>query len=224
VHRSRLSTFVIDCKVDDLAAAAEFWSKALGRSVTQTDDDSNYRALVGTGGGPTLVVQKVEHDSRIHLDIECDDLDAEVARLEALGATRVRFVKRWWLMQAPTGQVFCIFNPRCGPLASKPNATQWPWPRALASPPCLFAVLQKTASRTTSASHTESSPVGRRTNQALWCVNPRSRMARQHVAPSSPDAARADGRVPTPKQRRRSLRSGMAAVDVRRPSFRPSLA
>jgi hypothetical protein len=125
MHRSRLSTFVIDCKVEDLGAAAEFWGQALGRAVAQTDDDPSYRALVGAAGGPSVVLQKVEHDSRIHLDIECDDLDAEVARLEKLGATRVRFHKRWWLMQAPTGHVFCVTN-RQRPLAERPDASEWP--------------------------------------------------------------------------------------------------
>jgi hypothetical protein len=55
-------------------------------------------------------LQQVEHDSRIHLDIETDNLDAEVARLEALGAKRIAFVKRWWVMQAPSGQRFCVVN------------------------------------------------------------------------------------------------------------------
>src|SRR5690348_9246213 len=43
MHRSRLSTFVIDCQVDDLDAAAEFWSKVFGRTAIQTDDDPTYR-------------------------------------------------------------------------------------------------------------------------------------------------------------------------------------
>jgi predicted enzyme related to lactoylglutathione lyase len=126
VHRSRLSTFVIDCKVEDLDAATEFWSKALGRAVEPTDDDPGYRELVAAEGEPRLLLQKVEHDSRIHLDIESDDLEAEVVRLEKLGAKRIRFLQRWWLMQAPTGQVFCIVNPQRGPLAETPNATEWP--------------------------------------------------------------------------------------------------
>lgn len=125
MHRSRLSTFVIDCQVEDLDAAAEFWGQALGRQVTQTDDDPSYRALVPSRAGPSLVLQKVEHDSRIHLDIECDDLDAEVARLEKLGARRLRYHKRWWLMQAPTGHVFCVVN-RQRALAERPDATEWP--------------------------------------------------------------------------------------------------
>ncbi|WP_343125503.1 VOC family protein [Stenotrophomonas maltophilia] len=48
------------------------------------------------------------HPSRVHLDIESDDIDAEADRLEKLGARRIGFVKRWWMMEAPTGHRFCI--------------------------------------------------------------------------------------------------------------------
>jgi Glyoxalase-like domain len=126
MHLSRLSTFVIDCKVDDLEPAAEFWSRALNRALAPAKPGApDYRHLGAVAGAPTLVLQRVEHESRIHLDIECDDLDAEVARLEQLGAVRLRFVKRWWLMQAPTGHVFCVTN-RQRPLAGKPDTNQWP--------------------------------------------------------------------------------------------------
>jgi hypothetical protein len=53
-------------------------------------------------------VQQVDHAARVHLDIETDNVDAEVARLEALGAKRVEQRKTWWVMEAPTGQRFCI--------------------------------------------------------------------------------------------------------------------
>jgi predicted enzyme related to lactoylglutathione lyase len=127
MHRSRLSTFVIDCNVDDLEAAAQFWSQALHRPLHPPDpDEPSYRQLTSSDEEPILLLQKVQHDSRIHLDIESDDLEAEVTRLEKLGATRLQFFKRWWLMRAPTGQVFCVVNPQRGPLAGKPNANQWP--------------------------------------------------------------------------------------------------
>jgi predicted enzyme related to lactoylglutathione lyase len=127
MHRSRLSTFVIDCKVDDLEAAAQFWSKALGRELQPPDPaDPAYRQLTTSDDEAQVCLQKVGHDSRIHLDIEADDLDAEADRLEKLGAKRIKFVKRWWLMQAPSGQVFCIVNPQRGPLAGKPGANEWP--------------------------------------------------------------------------------------------------
>ncbi len=110
MHRSRVSAFVLDCRVDDLAAATQFWSQALGRAIANTDQDGDgkYAELASDPDEPFLLLQKVDHDARIHLDIETDDIDAEVARLEALGATRVAFVKRWWVMQAPTGHRFCV--------------------------------------------------------------------------------------------------------------------
>jgi predicted enzyme related to lactoylglutathione lyase len=127
MHHSRLSTFVIDCKVDDLEAAAEFWSKALGRELHPRDPaDLDYRQLATSDDEAQVLLQKVGHESRIHLDIEADNLDAEAERLEKLGARKIKFVKRWWLMQAPTGQVFCIVNPQRGPLAGKPGANEWP--------------------------------------------------------------------------------------------------
>jgi hypothetical protein len=121
MHRSRLSTFVIDCKTADVDAATEFWSKALGRPIKKDESDPDYRELAGPAAEPLLLVQKVDHESRIHLDIEADDLEAEATRLEALGAKRIAFVKRWWVMEAPTGQRFCIVNPQRGPLDGKAN-------------------------------------------------------------------------------------------------------
>jgi hypothetical protein len=57
-------------------------------------------------------VQQVGHDSRVHLDIESDDIEAEVRRLESLGAKRVEFVHTWCVMEAPTGQRFCVVRPQ----------------------------------------------------------------------------------------------------------------
>jgi hypothetical protein len=128
MHHSRLSSFVIDCQVGDVDEASRFWGAALGRAVTPTpqpDDADGYRELASRDEEALLLVQKVEHPSRIHLDIETDDLDAEVARLEALGARRVGFVKRWWVMEAPTGQRFCVVNPQRGSLAGKEGVNTW---------------------------------------------------------------------------------------------------
>ncbi len=123
MHRSRLAAFVIDCKVEDIGKAAAFWSAALGREVKPVESpDDKYRELSATSDEPQVLLQQVEHDSRIHLDIESDDLEAEVTRLEALGAKRIGFVKRWWVMEAPTGQRFCVVNPQRGPLDGKGNS------------------------------------------------------------------------------------------------------
>jgi hypothetical protein len=125
MHRSRLAAFVIDCKTDDVATAAAFWSAALGRPVAAVDDPDGdtYRYLESRAEEPQVLLQAVGHDSRIHLDIEADDLDAEVARLEALGARKIGFVKRWWVMEAPTGQRFCVVRPQRGPLGD--DANRW---------------------------------------------------------------------------------------------------
>ena len=125
MHRSKLSTFVIDCQTSDLDAAAEFWSRALGRPASRLNpDDVGYRELRTRPNEPMLLLQQVTHPSRIHLDIESDDLEAEARRLEALGAKRIAFVKRWWVMEAPTGQRFCIVNPQRGPIGADGN--EWP--------------------------------------------------------------------------------------------------
>ena len=125
MHRSKLSTFVIDCRTEDLDAATRFWSEALGRPAAPPEpEDPDYRSLRAGPHEPQVLLQKVSHESRIHLDIEADDLDAEVARLEKLGAKRVGFVKRWWVMEAPTGQRFCVVRPQRGPLGDEANA--WP--------------------------------------------------------------------------------------------------
>ncbi len=120
-HKSRLAALGIDCQDTDLDTAAAFWSAALGRPVKETE--GNYASLEDRPGQPIIFVQKVSHPSRVHLDIETDDLEAEVARLEALGARRVQFVERWWVMEAPTGQRFCVVRPQRGPLGD--DASSW---------------------------------------------------------------------------------------------------
>ncbi len=126
MHRSRLSAFVIDCESEDVETAASFWSAALGRSVAPPDAESpTYRQLTTAPEEPLLIVQAVDHPGRIHLDIEADDLESEVKRLEALGARRIGFVKRWWVLEAPTGQRFCVVNPQREPLAAQRGASAW---------------------------------------------------------------------------------------------------
>ena len=125
MHRSRFVAFVIDCQTGDLDAAARFWGGALGREVEPTDPDSpTYRALKVRRSDPNMLLQQVDHPSRVHLDIESDDVDAEAARLERLGAKKLGRVKDWWVMEAPTGHRFCIVHPQRGPLGD--DANRWP--------------------------------------------------------------------------------------------------
>lgn len=124
-HRSRLSTFVLDCQVEDLSTSVEFWSKALGKSVDSLDEDGDgkYARLDTERDEPVLLLQKVEHASRIHLDIETDDVEAEVDRLVALGARKLEKVHTWWVMEAPSGHRFCVVRPQRTPLG--PHLNRW---------------------------------------------------------------------------------------------------
>ena len=119
MHKSRLCAFGIDCQGTDLDTAATFWSAALGRPVKETE--GNYAALEDRADQPPIFVQRVDHPSRVHLDIETDDIEAEVARLEALGAKRVQQVSTWWVMEAPTGHRFCVVRLQRGPLGDDAN-------------------------------------------------------------------------------------------------------
>ncbi len=110
MHRSRLAGVIIDCKTDNLDAAADFWGKALGAPTASAADmeESPYVELRMPEDENYVEVQAVDHASRVHIDIESDNIEAEVKRLEALGATRIDNIKSWCVMEAPTGQRFCI--------------------------------------------------------------------------------------------------------------------
>ena len=127
MHKSKLVTAVIDCQADDLTEAARFWSAALGRKAAPSDDPATEKyVLLGSGKEELIVLlQKVPHASRVHIDIESDDVEAEVARLEALGAKRIGKIKTWWVMEAPTGHHFCVVRPqRDGKMPDQAN--EWP--------------------------------------------------------------------------------------------------
>ena len=110
MHRSRINGLLIDFKTEDIDAAARFWAEALGRAVDPDHPGSrgNYRMLETPAGEVSVQIQRVEHESRVHIDIETDDIAAEVARLEKLGAVIDTRMERWVVMRAPTGQRFCV--------------------------------------------------------------------------------------------------------------------
>jgi predicted enzyme related to lactoylglutathione lyase len=126
MHKSRLAGLSIDCNTDDLSAAADFWSKVLGvpQRPAQAGEDANYVPLDMPADELSVEVQRVDHPSRVHLDIESDDIEAEVKRLEALGARQVAWVKDWCVMEAPTGQRFCIVPVQSAAFDQK--AHEWP--------------------------------------------------------------------------------------------------
>ncbi|HZN99955.1 MAG TPA: VOC family protein [Burkholderiales bacterium] len=121
-HRSRICAILVDTSSRTHQAVAQFWSAALGRSL-----DYSAQERYATLPGPHLdcMVQRVEPGREgVHFDIETDDVDAEVGRLEKLGAKRVHQVKKWWVMEDPGGHRFCVV-----PVSSKhwpEGAVEWP--------------------------------------------------------------------------------------------------
>jgi predicted enzyme related to lactoylglutathione lyase len=125
MHKSRLAGFIIDCEGGDLDEAASFWGRALGYDVMPEEDpeDENYRQLDSGPNGLHIEVQRVDHPSRIHLDIETDDIETEVERLEALGAKKLAEIRNWTVMEAPTGHRFCVVRPQGGDFDE--SANEW---------------------------------------------------------------------------------------------------
>ena len=121
MHKSRLAGFIIDCQTEDLEAATRFWSAALGLKAAPVAADPLYRLLQTAPDEVHLEVQQVRHPSRVHLDIETDDIEAEVRRLERLGARRIGTVKTWCVMEAPTGQRFCVVRPQRADFVARAN-------------------------------------------------------------------------------------------------------
>src|SRR5438477_701526 len=101
MHRSRINGILIDCNVEDIDGAARFWADALGRPVDRDHPGTrgNYVMLETPPDEPIVQIQRVDHESRVHIDIETDDIDAEVARMTKLGANLVDRLERWAVMQ-----------------------------------------------------------------------------------------------------------------------------
>jgi predicted enzyme related to lactoylglutathione lyase len=134
-HRSRLCHFVIDC--DDLARAVEFWSAALDATEEPLSEQSRhiYRQLRLPDSEIRVLLQltadvKVSKE-RMHLDLETDDVEAEVQRLEALGATRWDHQQErgydFWVLRDPWGNEFCVLQQEFPELLARRH----PWPAAV---------------------------------------------------------------------------------------------
>jgi catechol 2,3-dioxygenase-like lactoylglutathione lyase family enzyme len=128
----RWYSIVVDCK--DVGAQARWWADVLDwRVVYESEDEfvivpprafeENHQVPLDEQG-PGLVFVTVPEDkaikNRLHIDLAPgpdDDQAAEVARLEALGATRVNVGQdestvTWVVLADPEGNEFCVLSPR----------------------------------------------------------------------------------------------------------------
>jgi len=124
MHRSRLTAALVDVPEESFQEVVRFWSGALGLEAESDDDDPNYASIGEPVAGFQFMVQQVDAPARIHLDIETDDVDAEVGRLEELGAERVEKIESWWVMRDPAGNLFCVVRVQ-DPAAFEREARNW---------------------------------------------------------------------------------------------------
>jgi Glyoxalase-like domain len=124
MHHSRLSTLMIDCLDSEFEASVEFWSEALGLPEPRRPAKNQRYLTLGKIEAPLFVrLQRVDANPGYHLDIESDDLAAEVMRLESHGAKHKRRVKRWWVVRDPSGNAFCVIRPESDNFPR--NARRW---------------------------------------------------------------------------------------------------
>jgi Glyoxalase-like domain len=122
MHRSRIGLVLIDHDGERFEPSLAFWAGVQG---TTPRREGPY-ASVGEVGTLGLEVQRLdEGPSRIHLDIESDDVPAEVARLRALGATVVADRDTYVVMADPGGLVFCVVGVQTGDRFAE-DALEWP--------------------------------------------------------------------------------------------------
>jgi hypothetical protein len=130
---ARLHDIVVDSRHP--APLARFWAAVLeGYAVAPYDEEELARLraagiddpeddptvlVEGPAGGPRLWFQRVPEPkatkNRVHLDVRCDDFDAEVGRLLELGATVTAFEPAGpghAVLADPEGNEFCVFAER----------------------------------------------------------------------------------------------------------------
>jgi hypothetical protein len=124
-HYSRLSKLVIDVPPADHDRELAFWGAAIGQPLSRFDRHPEYHGAALHGQEFWLLIQRLDDGpGRVHVDIHTDDLAAEVARLEGLGAERVQQVNGWWVLRDPAGLLFCVLPEPPGALNDS-NAHRW---------------------------------------------------------------------------------------------------
>lgn len=126
MHHSRPSTLMIDCLDMHFEDSVRFWSQALGLPVKRRPAASQRYYSLGMIDGPLFVrLQRVGEDPGFHIDIETDSIARERDRLTTLGADPRARIKRWWVMEDPSGNPFCLVRPESG-LPLDRAGRRWP--------------------------------------------------------------------------------------------------
>ena len=126
MHQSRVYALLIDTPEADAVPAAAFWSAALGATARTVPQEPQFTRLHQALPGLVTAVQAVDDTPRFHLDIETDNVEAETARLLALGAVQVSQWLECHVLRAPGGHLLCVIPVHSDPGAFKAQATTWP--------------------------------------------------------------------------------------------------
>src|SRR5207253_2842341 len=95
-----------------------FWRAASAWRWTPGDSPEFAGKLDGRPGSPLrLLFQRLDQDdagsqTRAHLDLGADDIEADARRLEGLGAERLHPGRGWITLSDPAGMVFCTTGNR----------------------------------------------------------------------------------------------------------------
>jgi hypothetical protein len=125
MHRSRLSTLLIDVRADEADSSTAFWSAALGVPTHTPPGEPQFRTLQDCAPGLVVAVQAVEDMPRYHVDIETDDVDAEVERLSELGAVEVASWEGCRTLRVPGGHLLCVIPVHSDPDTFNRLAATW---------------------------------------------------------------------------------------------------
>lgn len=111
-HSSIVDQLCLDIPAPGLEPERQFWSAFLGWALFGTRPD--FSVLDRPAGQPVrLIFQRMDEAEAGqlvtgHLDLACDDADAEADRHVALGARVVRRKPYWVTLEDPTGREYCI--------------------------------------------------------------------------------------------------------------------
>jgi hypothetical protein len=122
-----LSILLLDLPPEQHATGRACGAGAPGRPATPDPDDADWASLGSFADGFHVEIQRTGPGTppRWHVDIETDDIPAEVARLEGLGARRLADMGRFWQMLDPAGLVFCVVGIQTGEEFAR-HAVSWP--------------------------------------------------------------------------------------------------
>ena len=126
MHRSRVYAILIDAPEAEAASAAAFWSAALGAPAESVPSEPQFTVLHGAVPGLVTAIQAVDDAPRFHIDIETDDIEAEAARLRALGAVQISQWLECHVLRAPGGHLLCVLPVHSDLDTFKAHAKMWP--------------------------------------------------------------------------------------------------